>query len=174
MEITEEDIFKYVLFPEEIEPEKKEYIQANEKLFAEQIELCRSSLEVSDDNEIISESKKAADIIFSKINVVELFPVVNKKPKKDNPLTLAAATAEIANMQSESITYSDENSNYIVRIVNNKDKNTLFFFSKDDNKEIKFKITLLPSNEILHVTDNLRQIEIDQHNFVSKILIEKE
>lgn len=174
MEITEEDIFKYVLFPDEIEPEKKEYIHSNENLFSEQIELCKSYLELSDDQGIIYQSKKAADIIFSKINVVELFPVVNKKPRKDHTLTLAAATAEIANIQSGSITYSDENSNYIVRIINNKDKNTLFFFSKDENKEMKFKITLLPSNKVLHIANNMQQIEIDQHNFVNKILIEQE
>ncbi|MCL5031124.1 MAG: hypothetical protein M1480_19130 [Bacteroidetes bacterium] len=174
MEITEEDIFKYILFPDEVEPEKKEYIRANENLFSEQINLCKSYLEFSNDNDIYIQSKKAADRILSKFIVVELFPVINKKLQKNNTLTLAAANADIANKQSESITYSDENSKYLVRLINNKEKNTLYFFSNKENKEQKLKITLVPSNEIIHITNNSQQIEIDQHKYIQKILIEQE
>ena len=154
MEITEEDIFKYVLFPDEIEIGKKEFIHANENLFSGQIEFCQAFLQASSNEEINIQSKNAVARIFSRIKVIELLPFINKKLPRNNTLTFAAATTEVANKQSESITYTDENSKYLVRVISNNDKNTLYFFSKDKNQQQKLKLTLIPSNEIYHITNN--------------------
>ena len=174
MKISEEDIFKYVLFPDELEPETKEYIKKNEEAFAEQIEIVKDSSELSADFGISNQAKQAADRIYNKIFVVELHPVINKNISKDKTLNLAAANVEEINVQSESITYSDENSKYLVRIISNKEKNTLYFFSKDEDKEQKLKITLIPANEIIHISNNSQQIEIDRHFTIQKIQIEHE
>lgn len=64
MEISQVDIFKYVLFNDELDPDEKEYIRANEKLFFEQIEMCKSYLELSDDIEIKNMAKQAAERII--------------------------------------------------------------------------------------------------------------
>ncbi len=174
MLITEEDIFKYVFFPGEIPKVKKEFIKDNEKLFAEQIDFCRSLLDTAGDEEIKDQIKKAADKILEKVKIIELYPVPNKKINKKNDLTLAAATTDIAYKQSESITYSDENSKYLVRVINNRDKYTLYFFSKEDDPGQKLKITLVPSLDTFHIRNSPQNIEIDKEQSIQKILIEQE
>ncbi len=174
MEINEEDIFKYVLFTDELEPEKKDFLKKNEKLFSEQIELCKASAGLTSNAEIKRQTKQVKEKIFNKIFVVELYPVQNQKIFKDDDKDLAAANAEEISILSESITFSNEDSKYLVRIINNKGEKTLYFFSNEEEEDKKFKITLLPDNKSYHITHNSQQIEIDKYNLIQKILVEEE
>ncbi len=174
MEIKEEEIFKYVLFPDTITSDKKEFIQLNENMFSEQIKFCKAFLEISNSTIENDLSKKAVDKILSKIKIFELLPVETKSIFKENTPLLAAATVEFANKKSESITYIDDESKYLIRLIRNDNKNTLFFFSKKDNDYRKFKITLLPSNESYHLSSPSEMIEIENAQTVQKILIEVE
>ena len=172
MEIKEEDIFKYVLFPDTISPDKKELIHSNENLFSEQIDFCKAFLGISTskiDNEL---SKNAVDRILNKIKVIELLPVKAKSLLKESSPLLAAASVEIANKKSESITFTDEESKFLIRLIRNDNKNTLFFFSKKENDFRKYKLTLLPSNESYNLSSPSEMIEIDNTQIVQKILIE--
>ncbi len=174
MEIKEEDIFKYVLFPDKLSSDKKELIHSNENLFSEQINFCKAFLGISAfiiDNDL---SKNAVDRILSKIKIIELLPVESKTISKENSPLLAAATVEFANKKSESITYVDEESKYLIRLLNDDNKNTLFFFSKSENTIHKYKLTLLPSNESYHISSPTQMIEMDSAQIVQKILIEEE
>lgn len=174
MEIKEEDIFKYVLLPDTLNSDKKEFIHSNENLFSEQIDFCKAFLRISTskiDNEL---SKNSVDKILSKIKVIELLPVESKSTFKENSPLMAAATIDFAYKKSESITYVDEESKYLIRILNNDNKNTLFFFSKSENDVRKFKLTLLPSNVSYHISSPTQMIELDNAQNVERILIEEE
>lgn len=174
MEIKEEDIFKYVLFPDTLASDKKEIISANANLFSEQINFCKAFLGISTSSNDIDLGKNAADRILSKIKVIELLPVESKFISKENSPLLAAATIEFADKKSESITYIDEESKYLIRLLNNDNKNTLFFFSKSEKEVRKFKLTLLPSNKSYHISSPTQMIEIDYTQTVERILIEEE
>ena len=174
MTITEEDIFKYVLFPDDLTPELKDYIGENEKLFSNRIEFYKSYINSLNDEEIISESKKAVSKIPALQDIVVLYPAINKKIPLNNFTTLAAASAEVVYKQSESVTYTDENSKYLIRLISSKEKGILYFFPKAENKNQKLKITFLPANEIFHIENVSSQIEIAQPKEVEKIIIEEE
>ncbi len=174
MKITEKDIFKYVLFPNELDPVKNKYICENENLFSDRIEYYKYFTEIFNDNNLEGEIKKTVDKIISKLSVVELFPMKNNKPNKSNTLTLAAATKDVAKKMSESITYSDEDSKYLVRVIKNKNQNILYVFPKNDIEDQKLKITLIPSMSIFQIAGGIKQIEIPPQKVIEKILIEKE
>lgn len=174
MNITEEDIFKYVLFPDTLASDKKDIIHSNENLFSEQINFCKAFLTAPTSKIDLDPEKNAADRILSKIKIIKLLPVEPKTLSKEISPLLAAATAEFANKKSESITYVDEDSNYLIRLLNDNNKNTLFFFSKKENDARKFKLTLLPSNKSYHISSPTQMIEIDNAQTVQKILIEEE
>ncbi len=174
MVITEKDIFLYVLFPDELDSDKKKYIQENENLFSDRIEYFKFITEIFNDENIDTESKKAADIILARFKVVELLPVINNNLNKNNTVNLAAATNNVAEKLSESITYLDEDSKYLVKVIRNKNQNKLYFFSKNENREQKLRITLIPSMDIFHITNYSLKIDINPQLSIQKILIEKE
>ncbi len=174
MQITEEDIFKYVLFPDRLSQEANEYIKQNENRFEHQIEFYKMFMNSMNDKEISALAKKAVSKIKALQNIITLYPVVNKNNPGGNSLTLAAASQEIAKKQSESISYSDENSKYLVRLIRDKDKSILYFFSNTENKNQNLKITFLPTNFVLHIENTSRQIELEITDEIEKIVIDEE
>lgn len=174
MVITEKEIFKYVLFPDDLSQDIKDYIQSNESLYSDLIGFYKSYINSYNDNDISNLAKKALRKIPALQNIIALYPVSNKKIFNTNALILAAASQEIAAKQSESVTYSDENSDYLVRLINNKDNSILYFFSKKENKNQELKITLFPSDNIFHIKNASCKIEIHHVKEIEKILIEEE
>ena len=170
MQITEEDIFRYVLFPEELNSVKRKYISENENLFSDQIEFCKTFSTYS--KEVEEQSKKAADRILGRIKIFELLPVTSFNMNKT--LTLVAATAKTAVKKSDSATYSDEDSKYLIRLIRSGDQKLLYFFPKEETKEKKLKLTLLPTGENYSISDSIQQIVIKSDFSIDKILIEEE
>jgi len=172
--ITDEILFKYVLFPDDLSREVKDFIRLNESSFSGQIEFYKSYINSLNSDEISSLANKALQKIPALQNIITLYPVIFKSVQNKNSLTLAAASHEVAAKQSESISYSDENSNYLIRLLKNKDKCVLYFFSKNENKNQKLKITFIPSNHIFHLINKSCQIDIHPAEEIEKILIEDE
>ncbi len=173
MPITEEDIFQYVLFPDKLSPDKKEYIKMNESQFEKPIEFYKSFMISLNDKEISELAKKAVRKIKALQKIISLYPVVNNKIPSNN-FTLAAASQKIAEKQYESFTFSDDDSNYLLRFIKYNDKSTLYFFSKTENKNQNLKITLLPANYVLNIENTSRQIELELFDEIEKIMIEEE
>ena len=173
MKISEEDIFMYVLYPNKLNQDINNYIRANENLFPVQIEFFKSYITSFNSPDIEIQSRKAIERILPLQNIIELFPLTAKIIPRKYAVTFAAATRDEVVKQSESITYSDENSKYLMRLISNKDKCILYFFPKSDNKDQELKITLMPSVEIHIIKNTSQQIEITQPNKIEKILIEE-
>ena len=174
MQITEQDIFNYVHFPEEIIDEKKEYIKLNESLFSEQIKFCKSFLNFDKDKYPGINTDDMAEEILSNIKITVLFPVKKDEQLKDKKFSLVAASAQIAHKSSGSVTFIDDSSKYLVRVINYNNKNTLYFFPKDNRESNKFKFTLLPGNETFHLKLPDKSFEIPSADLIQKILIEEE
>ncbi len=174
MQIVEQDIFDYVHFPEKVTEEKKEYIKLNESLFSEQIQFCKEFQSFDKDKYPGLDIDEMAEEILSNIKIITLFPVKNDEQLKDRQFSLVAASGQIAHKSSGSITFIDDSSKYLVRVVNYNNKNTLYFFPKDDQKSNKFKFTLLPGNETFHLKFPNKSFEIPSADLIQKILIEEE
>ncbi len=174
MQITEQDIFNFVHFPDEITEEKKEFIKLNESLFSEQIQFCKIFLKFDKDKHTGINTDEMAEQILGNIKVTALFPIKNDDQFMDKQFSLVAASVQVANKSSESITFIDNNSKYLVRIINYNKKNTLYFFPKETGHNIKFKFTLLPSNETFHIEPPNKSFEIQSADLIEKILIEEE
>lgn len=169
----EEDIFKFVFYPDELDAAKKNYLRLNENLFREQVEFCKSILTLQDNYAIKLKSKEISERILQKINAVFLFPVKGKKSFMEKQVTLAAATT-IAVKQSEAITFSDINSKFLVRLIEKDKKRFLYLFPKEDKTSYIYKITLYPSKKTYQINGPAEPVEIDGEESIQKILIEED
>ncbi len=136
--ITEEDLFKFVYYRDELPQDKQKYLEENEKLFSEEIEFIKS---FSEKNDKQLQSKK----LDKAFNIFTLFPEKNNRRDTSKKLKLAAAS-ETLKKNIETISFSDPESNYIIRQVKQKDKNELFIFPKEEDKTKKISFTLYPAN----------------------------
>ncbi len=173
MDIMEEDIFKFVFYPDELDAEKKNYLSKNEALFREQIEFCRSILNAQNNAAIKTKSRNIAEEILQKISADVLLPVKGKKSFMEKQVTLAAATTE-AVKQSEAITFTDTNSKFLIRLIERNGKNFLYLFPKEEKASARYKITLYPSQKSYQINNPSEPIEIDEENSIQKILIEED
>lgn len=154
LEITEKDIFDYVLYQNLLSAEKKAFIDENRDKFAEAIDFC---------------SEFAKDK-HAKLYV--LFPI-NVEPKQndnDKVLTLAASSTELWK-KVESKTFVDEKSEYLVRFVSSDIENTLYFFAKRKNFK-KAKLTVFPSQKSYLIDAPESSIKIEGTSEIEKISVE--
>ncbi len=172
MKIKEEDIFKYVLFPDELDSKRRDFIKENEILFSEQIRFYESYLKSKNDLDIIASAKKVISKIPALQKIIILSPVLNKNNSVNKIPTLAAATRAEVTKKSESITFTDENQKYMIRLITGNSKSILYFFPKIENEKQRIKLTLVPSNETFHVESKALEIEINNQSVVEKVFIE--
>lgn len=162
--ISEQDIFYYVFYPDQLIADKKEFINAHKEEFKEQIEFCNALKEFkfASDNttETFSFNQKPVEL-----NLVELNAGV-----ANNILTLAAASSELSK-KIETKTFTDEKSQYLVRLVSTEEEKRLYVFSKAKNFK-SARLTLLPSNKSYTVDSLDSSILIDTIENVEKISIE--
>ena len=164
LRISEQDIFYYVFYPDQLITDKKEFLDAHREEFKEQIEFCNALKEFKFNSENTGET-----ISFNQ-QKVELRPINFKATDPFNILTLAAASSELSK-KIETKTFTDENSQYLVRLVSTEDEKRLYVFSK--TKSFKSaKLTMLPSNKSYTVDSPDSSILIDTIENVEKISIE--
>jgi len=165
--ITQEDIFKFVFNPETLPKEIFDYLTQNQEHFASEISFCKEM--ASAPSEL---SARITEEIFAKINkskVIELLP--NKGiVEQNNGIKLAAASLQQASSKIQS-SFSDPDMNYLIRFVNIHSQNLLFFFSKD-KKEKQYKIKFYPSENEYEITDITKPIEILEESTIQKVTVE--
>lgn len=166
--ITEEDIFKYVINPENLSKEKLEYLDANQDRFKKEINYCIGLLVQNNVTEINSITDQVIQKIRS-FKIVELFPQIIK-PKEENGVKLAAASI-LKEKKSNSLSFTDSDSKYLIRIVKTDSRNMLYIFAEDKTK-LKHKIKLFPSEVEYQITDMLQPIEIIEEKVIDRIVIE--
>jgi len=90
---------------------------------------------------------------------------------KSDRLYLAAASEELRK-KIESITFIDDNSRFLVRLLQENGKALLFFFPPEEIKAKQFKLRLLPSDDILSVDLSKLPIELIDPPVIQKIQVE--
>ncbi len=166
--ITEEDIFKFVFNPGKLTKDKLEYLNTNQDRFKKEIDFCKSFLTKNNTTEIDSITEQIIQKIKS-FEIVELFPQI-VKPIEDNGVKLAAASV-LKEKKSNSMSLTDSESKYLVRIVKTDSQNLLYLFSEDNTKQ-KYKINLFPSEAEYQITDISHPIEIIEEKVIDRIVIE--
>ena len=162
--LTEQDIFNYIFYPDNLDSEKKNYIDNHAEDYAAQIEFCMAlnRAEVLKDENF--------EPIQHKVNIIELYPVKLNINSNNNQLTLAAASSELSK-RIETKTFTDDNSQFLVRLVAADGEKKLYVFSK--NKEFKeAKLTLFPSQRSFRINSFELPIKIDNLEEIEKISIE--
>jgi len=165
IEITEEDIFNFALYPEELSPEKKEYISEKYSEYKEHIELCRS-LRNAPDNINIEELRNKI-LLTGNNKEIELLPINNLE--YEEPKYSLAAASPVTEKEIRAVSFSDKNSSYIVRVINSIEKSLIYVFASDGINEMK--LTLHPSQEEITVNDFSEPIERLSKEKIDRIVV---
>lgn len=166
--ITEEDIFKFVFSSESLTKEKSDYLTTNRERFKNEIDLCLEMKNPSD----IDEVKTLTSMILQKIDsttIITLFPQLTK-PIEEIGIKLAAASV-LKEKKSNSMSFADAESKYLVRIVKTESQTLLYLFASGNSKK-QFKLTFYPSESEYQIEDLSRPIEILEEDVIEKINIE--
>ncbi|MBI5730458.1 MAG: hypothetical protein HY963_04905 [Ignavibacteriales bacterium] len=92
------------------------------------------------------------------------------KHKEENGVKLAAASV-LKEKKSNSMSFADSDSKYLVRIVKAESQTLLYLFSEDKSKH-DFKLIIYPSHTQYRITDLSKPIEILEEETIEKINIE--
>lgn len=173
IDITEQDLFNYVFFPESLSPEILHFL-SNSKEFSDEIEFF-SELKGSLTKELSLEVKKElADRIqsyhFNKI--ITLYPVKYSAKKKVNGLILAAASDEVKKPIVSSRTFYDNDKTYIIKVINYENSSKIFVFSTHYELIQNFDLIISPQNLRYHIDDNSIPLELDFKVLPESITIE--
>lgn len=163
IEISEQDIFNYVFYPELLSPDKKEFLDLRRNDFFEQIDLCNY---LKQNN--IPVQKSASTV--SKQDIIELYPVNVNASNNNNYFTLAAGSSELSK-KIETKTFTDDHSKYLVRLVSTTDEKTLYVFTKEKIFR-EARLTLFPSHKSYKIDSDESAIKIDDFENVERISIE--
>jgi len=163
-DISEQDIFNFVFYPDQLSIEKKEYLNCHIDEFKEQIDFCMALKQTT------VQPEKGKEISKHDFVIVELLPIKLITLNNNNYLTLAAASAELSK-KIETKTFMDSNSQFLVRIVSTEDEKKLYVFSKEKCLE-DVKITLFPSEKCYRINPVESSIVIDKTEEIEKISIE--
>lgn len=168
IDITEEDIYRFVFSPELLSKDKYDYLTINRERFKDEIALC---LEMKNDTNS-DEIKILTDSILRKINptrIITLFPQITR-PTEGIGVKLAAASV-LKEKKSNSMSFADSDSKYLIRIVKTESQILLYLFTSENSKK-HFKLTFYPSESEYQIKDLSRPIEILEEDVIEKIIIE--
>jgi hypothetical protein len=163
--ITEEDLFRFVFYKNELSEEKRIYLEENRELFAEELNFLRSF----EQNTI---EVRSADVNVPS-NVMILRKDTSIQRSRNGRLKLAAASETITK-NIETATFKDGSQNYLVRQVIEKDKNQLFLFPRLEDKSVNISIALFPSKLKYHSSKTATTIDLPLNVSVDEILVTEE
>lgn len=163
MNITDEDIFKYVFNPTSLTKEKYDYIMMNLNKYEKEISLCR---EFNKTGELLSDDDYLSFGGSPKIQLAILYPSF-LIGKKENGQKLAAASI-LTEKPKKTYSFTDAKSNYLIRIVKTESQVLLYLFLNDKTKT-KYHIKINPSEAEYDIYDLSQPIEILEENNIESI-----
>lgn len=173
IDITEQDLFNYVFFPNILSSEVAEFLN-NSKEFNEEIEFFKE-LKNSLQQQLSYQEKRllAKKIPSYQLNeIIELYPVQTPAKKKVNGLILAAASEEQKKPVISSRTYYDNNKTYIIKVINYENSCKIFVFSTQYELIQNFDLIITPQNLRYHIDDNSVPLELDFNVIPESITLE--
>ncbi|MFA7418583.1 MAG: hypothetical protein WCZ90_02770 [Melioribacteraceae bacterium] len=160
VQITEEDIFYFVNYPETLSVDKTDYINANLTRFSSQIEFYQSfnsQISAEESQQLKSEIEKR---FSSPANTIRLSPTWNNAQTEVTGLRLAAASATLER-KANSISFADSEQKFLIRILQTEEKRLLYFLSNVPiPPNTQLKLVLHPSNVHYIISDINEALEI--------------
>ncbi|MBK8947032.1 MAG: hypothetical protein IPM32_17430 [Ignavibacteriae bacterium] len=155
MIITEKDIFTFVFFRNNLSKIKCDYIIENTNTFKEKIIFLKEMM-----NEISSKlNPQVWNKIKTKINNIaepKIFILQKKNfipTNSEKKLVLAAASKPTAEINYSPITFSDEDSNYIVKVFSNNESNKIYVFPNESVVNKYFELKIFPGEDTFTFSD---------------------
>jgi hypothetical protein len=183
MEITEKDLFNYVFYKDTLDGEKTGFLE-NSDLYKEDIDFYSSlkdylSQEISSGlMEKIAQKIPAyqnnPDLNRDKLsNIITLYPVVEKpkRKKKSGELVLTADSAELK-QQEASQTFSDENKEYLIKIISSESSNKIFVFSTSETELKNIKLIFHPNEKEYFLEDNSEPLDVNENIMAESISLQ--
>jgi len=167
--ITEEDIFQFVNYTEILSIEKREFIETNYDKYKSQIDFYKSfhkPLTKTEKNEL---DEKVTRMLSGMNNYYKLIPTYTEDPHKENKFRLAAASLTLKK-KTDSISYADSESKFLIRIIINEEKTVLHLLpNTNDYSNNHYEITLHPSENKYLITDVSVPVEINSESEIEII-----
>lgn len=171
VQITEEDIFYFVHYPETLSAEKTNYINANLDKFSPKVELYQSFKNPISAEET-EQLKSGIEKRFGSLSAtIKLLPTWISTLKEETGLRLAAASATLEK-KSNSISFADPEQKFLVRILQTEEKRLLYLLSNVPiPPNTQLKLVLHPSNVHYIISDINEALEIDADSEIDSIEI---
>ncbi|MGE5458293.1 MAG: hypothetical protein ACM3RX_08050 [Methanococcaceae archaeon] len=158
--ITEEDLYLFIVKSEKLDGEKLQYIQDNIEDYREDIEFLKSFEEPDSQeiNDLID--KKYSEFFHSKL--LRLFPMKIKKAQESRELTLAASSGAGDVEEPSSESFSDLQSEHLLKIIKIKNERSFYLFTKDNTLIKSFMLKILPSRNLYEISEGKSSIPFDE------------
>lgn len=162
MQITEQDIFNFVFFPDLISDDKSGLIKNSEK-YKTEVEFYRSLKELlATDVDPGIKSKLAERVeAYKPVNIFYLYPAKENFKKNHSGRLVFAAASPDDKPKISSRTYYDKSMTYIIKVLNYDGKSKIFVFSPQFELIEDFTLIISPQNLTYHVTNNTAPLELD-------------
>lgn len=169
--IDEQDLFNSVFFPELVSIEKTIVIETDNS-YNEIVDFYRKLK--YDQNEISGDiiKRKLAEKIpaYNPQNIFYLYPVSEIRKTKRTSSHLAADSKALKSSITTK-TFTDNDKEYIVKIMNYGEQTKVFVFSTQDELLKNFDIIIKPHNLKYHFDDNSEPFVIEKYIDAEKIEI---
>ncbi|MBK7981953.1 MAG: hypothetical protein IPK06_18470 [Ignavibacteriae bacterium] len=155
MDITEQDLFKYIMYPESLSEDTYKFIFANESKFEKELDFLKqlnADLKKPTEDSTLEKLYKRIEEqnSFGKI-ILEL---EEKSGKNSNEECFLAAASIINKDEIKCATFVDKNKSYILKMVTKNSESKFYLFTKNLVQNKIVNITFLPSNKKLSANIN--------------------
>ncbi len=163
MNINEQDIFKYVFYPQTLSEEKREFLRKNKK-YESQISYYKSVKDAMDSETSFNLKKKIAAKIpaYTFANVFKLHVVKFEEEKEYPGKIIFAAKTKDDVPKIKTRTFIDNEKNFLVRVINFENSTKIYLFTPADDKVENITIKIFPGGEEFFVMDNSTPLVIDK------------
>ena len=170
MQITEQDLFIYVFYPQELESDKFEYISKNNDLFNSEIQFLNDIMR----NKSMEIEPGLFDRLINKINSINKSTIIHLSKTKNledihqEQIVLAAASQKLKKT-FQSDTFVDDGSKFMVKMLSNEKFNKIFVLERNNNELRNVKLTVFPSGESYSLKTNREPLIIEPRQSIDDI-----
>ncbi|MFH0736656.1 MAG: hypothetical protein V1773_00905 [bacterium] len=169
--ISESDLFKFVFHIDDLNIDKRQFIEDNFEKFSSKIEFLRRNKLFQNSPFLEDELDDAVGKILNK----ETSPRIFYLAKKEGSITVESESLKLAansyKLHKNNVldTYIDSKSNYIIKIIHSEDNSKIFLFDKENNVLENYTIELLPAGITFTCKDNKSPLVIDKDLIVEEV-----
>jgi len=169
--ISESDLFKFVFHIDDLQIEKRTFIEDNIGKFSSEIDFLRRNKKYQSNTFDENVLKEAVNKILSKNTSPKIFYLA----PKERSVTLESDSHKLAansyKLQKSNIidTYVDAESKYLVKIIHGDENSKIFLYDKENKDLENYTIELLPVGKTFTCKNNKSPLVIDKDIKVEEV-----